>query len=162
MAAPGSEEEFTIEDVSDESSDSDYSPPQKRCKAACCNDRAGVECGVSESKSQENEKSNSKSKYVNFTLELFEDKKKGKKQVKRNQKFNRNRTYAEKKQCVDLDVVDDFLSTKRCTCKKNCIGKLCEMRDKGALEMVYDIRHDRFEGQPESKTSHSEINPPRG
>ena len=76
MAAPGSEEEFTIEDVSEESSDSDYSPPQKRCKAACCNDRAGVECGVSESKSQENEKTNSKSKYVNFTLELFEDKKK--------------------------------------------------------------------------------------
>ena len=67
-----------------------------------------------------------------------------KKRNKRRRPVARNTTYASKRTCVDPDAVQDLFENQSCGCPKECIKMLKQLQDDGALDVVMQLRKERF------------------
>ena len=56
----------------------------------------------------------------------------------------RNTTYASKTKVADRDVVKDFLAHADCGCDKQCIKSLHALNEEGAVDVVLNLRKQRF------------------
>lgn len=67
-----------------------------------------------------------------------------KKRRKKGKDYARNYTFASKMQCLDHSIIEEFLASSVCGCKKKCLKKLNEMKEHGAADCVYQLRKQRF------------------
>ena len=67
-----------------------------------------------------------------------------KKRNKRRRPVARNTTYASKRTCVDPDAVQDLFDNKSCGCPAGCIKMLKQLQNDGALDVVMQLRKERF------------------
>ena len=56
----------------------------------------------------------------------------------------RNTTYASKRTVADRDVVKAFLAQADCGCDKQCIKSLHALSEEGAVDVVLNLRKQRF------------------
>ena len=61
-------------------------------------------------------------------------------------KMSRNKTHASKLQCCDAEEIKKCLCSNKACCKKQCLMKLRQHRDK-AINALAELRHQRFAGQ---------------
>lgn len=66
------------------------------------------------------------------------------KKKKKVKDYARNYTFASKMRCLDHSIINEFLASSICGCKKKCLKKLNTMREHGAADCVYQLRKQRF------------------
>lgn len=132
-----SEEEYVANSLTEDSeNDEDRDVPAKK---RCCYNKKRCSRGKVNTEEKTNQRRKKTSKHTSA-------KKKQKHARRPAKKYAKNITYASKLSCLDIHVVQEFLSVERCDCENQCIKKLCELQTEGSAQMIYTLRQQRFAG----------------